>query len=476
MLTGRASVRGRGYRRHDRRRLAPGRRLDGVPAATPPSVRRLLERCLDRDVRLRLRDIGEARIVLANPFTIATSMPTRAAVNTWPTWQKAASVAAGVIIVATAATSITRFLARAPSPSVMRTTISTAGAAALEQQGNDTDVAITPDGSQVVYRANNRLVVRALDNLEPRLLDGLGSPRGPFISPDGEWIGFFDGTVMKKVPVKGGPVAVIASIGDNPRGATWGPDDTIVFATGTVATGLQRVNAAGGKPTVITTPNRATELDHLWPEFLPGGRAVLFTVVSLNRNVETSQIVVLDLQSGVSKVLITGGSHAHYLPSGQLIYGLSGRLFAVAFDLQHVALAGTPRPVLDGVVTTPQGAADMAVARNGTMVYVPGRSDGGGQLTVLSLDREGHASTLPNLPVDSYRDVRVSPDGKKLALATQNDVWIYDITRAAPSKLTTNPAQDISPALDARRAADRLHVATCRLLRAVLAGCGRFRR
>ena len=147
----------------------------------------------------------------------------------------------------------------------------------------------------------------------------------------------------------------------------------------------------------------------------------------------------------MSKVLITGGSHAHYLPSGHLIYGLSGRLFAVAFDLQHLALAGTPRPVLDGVVTTPLGAADMVVARNGTMVYVPGRSDGGGQLTVSSLDREGHASILPNLPVDAYRDVRVSPDGKKLALATQDDVWIHDIPRAAPSKLTTNSAQDISP-------------------------------
>jgi Tol biopolymer transport system component len=147
----------------------------------------------------------------------------------------------------------------------------------------------------------------------------------------------------------------------------------------------------------------------------------------------------------MATVLVTGGSHGHYLPSGHLIYAAAGTLLAVPFDLERLTLKGTATPVLNGVLTSATGAADIAVAGNGTLVYVPGVGDGGGQLTVMSMDREGHASALPNLPLDSYRDVRFSPDGAKLALATQNDILIYDIARAALSRLTTDPAPDIAP-------------------------------
>jgi serine/threonine-protein kinase len=420
--------------------------------STPTAVRWLLARCLNRDVKNRLRDIGEARIVLADPQASRTVETSSIGSLRLP-WTYAAALALVSLVVGALIGASIWFAMRPEPPQVVWTTISTSGASALEQQGIDLDVAITPDGRQVVYRASNRLVVRALDTLEPRVLDGLGSPRGPFISPDGEWLGFVDGTVMKKVLLKGGPVAVIASIGDNPRGATWGPDGTIIFATGTIATGLQRVDASGGEPALLTTPIRERELDHLWPEFLPGGRAVLYTIPSLTRSVETSKIAVLDLQTGVSKTLITGGSHAHYVPSGHLVYGAVGGLFAVGFDLEHLSVKGMPSPVLDGVVTTVGGATDIAIASNGTMVYVPGRGDGVGPLTVLSMDREGRALSLPNLPADAYRDVRVSPNGAQLALATQDDIWIYDIARAGRTKLTTDPAPDIAPmwTLDGKR-------------------------
>ena len=129
---------------------------------------------------------------------------------------------------------------------------------------------------------------------------------------------------------------------------------------------------------------------------------------------------MLDLQTGTSKVLIRGGSHAHYVPTGHLVYGVVGTLRAVAFDLGRLEVVGTPVPVLDGVVTTSVGAADIAVAANGSLVYVPGVAGGGGQQSVVSVDRQGRASPLPGLPLDSYRDVRVSPDGARLALATED--------------------------------------------------------
>ena len=154
---------------------------------------------------------------------------------------------------------------RPAPPSVVRTMVTTSGSAALSLEGaDDRDVAITPDGSRVVYRGNNQLLVRALDELEPTVLSGLGAPRGLFISPDGQWIGFFDGTTIKKVAITGGPPVTVCARQGKPRGATWSDDGTIIFATDAPATGLQRVSATGGEPTVLTTPDRERgEGDHV---------------------------------------------------------------------------------------------------------------------------------------------------------------------------------------------------------------------
>jgi serine/threonine-protein kinase len=294
--------------------------------------------------------------------------------------------------------------------------------------------------------------VRALDQLEPAVLagfdgpSGIGAPRGIFISPDGQWVGFFTGPAMQKVAIGGGPAVRITATDGQPRGATWRPDGTIVFATFAPGTGLQRVSDQGGEPTVLTRPDRERgERDHWWPEFLPGGDAVLFTITSGAGGIENTDIAVLDLRTGMSKVLIRGGSHAQYVATGHLIYGVRGSLSAVAFDVGRLAVTSTPAPVLEGVATTAIGAANAAVAANGSLVYVPGRAGAGGQRTVVSVDRQGRASPLAGLRVDSYRDVRVSPDGARLALATLTVVWTYDVLRGTMSLLTTGPGQNRSP-------------------------------
>ena len=180
-------------------------------------------------------------------------------------------------------------------------------------------------------------------------------------------------------------------------------------------------------PLVLTKSDRERG-DDRWPEFLPGGDAVLYTIIPATGGSENAQIAVLDLRTNTSKVLIRGGSHAHYVRTGHMVYGVMGTLHAVAFDLERLDVVGSPAPVLEGVVTTSQGAADIGVASNGSLVYISGARTGGGG-TVFSVDREGHSSPLPGLPMDSFRDVQMAPDGKRLALATLTDVWSYDVER-----------------------------------------------
>ena len=197
---------------------------------------------------------------------------------------------------------------------------------------------------------------------------------------------------------------------------------------------------------MLTKPDSERgDRDHLWPEFLPGGGAVLFTIYPAIGGPDNAQVAVLDLKTGASKVLVRGGSHAHYVPTGHLVYGVAGTLRAVPFDLERLEPTGTPAPVLEGVWTTPLGAANFAVAANGSLVYVAGLARPASRNTIASVDRQGRVSPLPGVPPDLYRDVRVSPDGARLALATRTDVSTYEFARATLSRLTTDPAEDRSP-------------------------------
>src|SRR5262249_28936246 len=144
---------------------------------------------------------------------------------------------------------------------------------------------------------------------------------------------------------------------NGPRGASWGPDDTIVFATINRSSGLMAVSAGGGQPIQLTTPNRGQgEENHWWPEFLPGGRGILFTVTS--GPIGNSAIAVFDRRANTQRILVHGGSDAHYVNSGHLIYAAAGTLRAVAFDLDRLEVRGSPVPVLDPILNTFVGAAD----------------------------------------------------------------------------------------------------------------------
>jgi serine/threonine-protein kinase len=337
-------------------------------------------------------------------------------------------------------------------PHVTRTTITTSGSAALTIDRLGRDLAVSPDGTHVAYIGNGstQLFVRALDALEPVAIATATTLRGPFFSPDGQWVGFLDGvSLLTKVAITGGAPIPIARLDNGARGATWAPDDTIIFATTGQTTGLQRVSAAGGTPEVLTRPDHAQgEAGHFWPEILPGGRAVLFTITSQKGGRETDQVAVRDLRTGTQKVLLRGGSHGHYVASGHLVYVAGGTLRAIAFDLTRLETRGTSVTAIQRLATKETGTADFVVATDGTLVYV----DAPGVLaatarTLVWVDRSGKEEPLA-APPRAYLQPSVSPDGTRVAvfsLDQQEDIWIWDLGRAQLTPLTHDPGQDWHP-------------------------------
>jgi serine/threonine-protein kinase len=315
-----------------------------LPAGTPPPIRRLLRRCLEKDRKRRFDSAADARLeiedaMVAPQADAATLRPAPGAA-----WSRALPWAvAGLLgVIALLLWGPWR---RAAPPPITRTTIVTSGAAALTVAGFVRDLALSPDGDRVVYVGNRgtQLFVRALDALEPVAIVTGDRVLGPFVSPDAQWVGFtVAGGTLQKAKITGGPAITLTRLDGTIRGATWTSDGTIIVATGNPATGLQRVSADGGTAEVLTRPDHARgEADHLWPELLPGGRTVLFTITSQTGGPETAQVVARDLRTGTDKAVLRGGSHAHYVASGHLVFVAAGTLRAIPFDPDRLETRGT---------------------------------------------------------------------------------------------------------------------------------------
>ena len=426
-----------------------------LPPTTPPSIGMLLRRCLVKDQRTRVGDMSTASFAIDEAREVGA-----VASRSFPLirersiafWQRLAIYSAPALIAGVAMAGGGVWLAmRSAPPGVSRLTIATTPATAVTINGNDRDLTITPDGSTVVYVGNNgtELFIRRLDALEPVSIF-TGAPRAPFMSPDGQWVGFVDNaTTLKRVAITGGPPVTITTLDGNSRGAAWSSDDTIVFAT-TSSTGLQQVSAAGGPTTVLTQPDRARgEADHAWPEALDG-RAILFTIWPLKGGVDAAQIALLDRQSGARSVLARGGSHGHYVKSGHLVYLADNTLRALAFDSRTHQTRGTPVPVVSQVMSTTSevaGGVDAVSATNGTLAYIGGGAPGGGKRTLVWVDREGRESPLP-APPRAYVHPRISHDGDRIVASSQDeevDLLLWNVTRSTLSRLTTAPGVDYYP-------------------------------
>ena len=306
--------------------------------------------------------------------------------------------------------------------------------------GRNPVVALSPDGTRVVYVANrggtSQLYTRLIDHLKTTSIPGTEGGEEPFFSPDGRWVGFFAEGKLKKVSFDGMAPITICSAPAN-RGVSWGPNDTIIL-TPSAGLGLFRVSATGGTPQFLTSPDRKKEeYGHRWPEILPGGKALIFTIWG-GGGIDGARIGLLSLETGERRVLVEGGTYARYASSGHLVYARSTGLFAVPFDLMRLEVTGPPVSVLEGVNMNPtSGAAEFSLSANGSLAYVAGASRIG-ERSLVWVDRKGANEPIP-APPRTYVYPRISPDGKRLAVGiegAQRGVWLYDLAQRTLTWLT----------------------------------------
>jgi serine/threonine-protein kinase len=431
-----------------------------LPAKTPRTIRTLLRRCLEKDPRRRLDSAAVARLEIEEAST--SPKPNELPPNEGSRgaqWPSSVFVAVAILAAAVAAAgtwAVTRPAQTPPGP-VSRFAVTLPPALPVAFSINDRDVALSADGTHLAYAAGDQaqLMVRALDQLDAVPLQGVANARAPFLSPDGRWIGFFERLdegvttsvetqrgALRKVSVSGGAPLVVCTMTGASRGASWGPDDSIVFATSDPSAGLLRVAAGGGEPEVLTKLDPARgERGHYFPFVLPGGRGVLFTITA--GSVSDRQVAVLDLKTRQRKVLIRSGSQAEYVETGHLVYADGGALWAVRFDLATLNVFGDPVPLVEQVLTL--GAADFTISRRGTLVYVP--VAGGTSRSLVWVSRQGAEEPIA-APPHAYTTARLSPDGKRAAIQSvdqRTDIWTWDFAREKLTRLTSGPGGNYGP-------------------------------
>jgi serine/threonine protein kinase len=419
-----------------------------LPAEVPPAIRALVERCLAKDRKQRMRDIGDVQLVLNGAFEFpsqpAAGAP-QATSRRRPLFIRPLPfVATAIVAVATVGIAAWSFRSSTPPLIVTRFSFTLGQGQQFTNSGRQM-VAISPDGTHVVYVANQALYLRSMSETEARPLVGVevtpGGGANPVFSPDGRSIAFHSGVdqTLKRIAVNGGAAITICPV-DGLYGMSWSAEG-IVFGQG--SSGIMRVPANGGKPERLVSV-KGDELAH-GPQMLPGGQAVLFTLATGTGadRWDKAHVVVQTLRSGERKTVIEGGSDARYVSTGHLVYALGGIVFAVPFDVRRLEVTGGPVPMVEGVgrATVPTGTAQFSVSNSGSLIYIPGpASTSATQSSLALVDRKGGAASL-KLPPGAYDHPRVSPDGVHIAYATDDGkdaiVWTYALSGAsAPRRLT----------------------------------------
>jgi serine/threonine-protein kinase len=460
MLTGKPAFEGEGASETLASVLRQPIDWSAIPPSTPAVVTTLMSRCLDRDPRRRLRDIGEARIVLEDPAARTTSTPPRVSgpPPSKPLWWSVMPVALAILISGLVAGVAAWRLKPSPKTVVTRFTFSLPEGQELSAAPGGNVMALSPDGSQIVYAMLPfaRLYSRRMSDVELTAIPGTESHQrvtDPVFSPDGEWLAFYaqaDRTI-KRIAATGGAAVTICGA-SNPLGLDWGPYG-IVFGQ---QKAIMRVSPSGGEPTVLVQLSDGEVARH--PEILPDGKHLMFTLAAANaiNRWDKANIVAQSLTSGQRTTLIQGGSEARYVETGHIVYAVDGRLLAVAFDYKRLQVKSSPALILDGVRNGLRraditGAAQYSVASNGTLAYIP--SSGSWNEQRLSLiTRKGEVEPL-KLPSGQYLTPRAAPDGRRIAFGTDDGkeaiIWIYDLSGATETRRLTFGSNNRYPAWSA---------------------------
>jgi serine/threonine-protein kinase len=432
MLTGRRAFRGDDVSET----LAAVLRADpdwtALPEDLPPAIGILVRRCLEKDRRKRIADMSTAVFVIRElrdqPVT-----PAQPKVPPRRLWRRAVPGVAAAAV--TGALTTAAWWTLTPSTALPTTRFSVTLGDGQQFAGTTRHVlAISPDGTQIAYFANDRLFVRSMSAFDARAIPGTQAPLStPVFSPDGRSIVFVAARALKRVDVQGGTPVTLSNLEAPVFGMSWG-DDAILLGQG--RGGIARISPNGGPPQQVIAVKDDEEAQS--PQMLPDGRTVLYTLASgvENDRWERARIVVQPIGSGDRTTVIDGGTDARYLPSGHIVYARSGVLFAVLFDPGRLRVLGSPVPVVEGVkrsLIANTGTAHFSVSTTGTLVYIPGPASTGLALTDLALiDRKGMAQSL-KLPRRLYEFPRVAPDGNRVAIGTDDlkeaNVWLLDLDR-----------------------------------------------
>lgn len=417
-----------------------------LPATTPTNVRMLLQRCMQKDRKQRLRDIGEAWVVLDGALAGDFSVSGLAPVRPKPKWRSLLPWAVCAVLVASLG--IVSFTDRAVKQAVLRLTMSIPESQSLAAFPG-TMMDISPDGTRVVFvgrsESARQLYLRHLHQPDATPLPNTDDGFCPFFSPDGEWIAFCQKGKLRKISILGGPATTICDAADL-RGGSWGVDGTIVFSPNP-RSGLWRVPEAGGEPVKMTEAGVGDATPtHRWPQILPDGKTALLTATDKNSEYTDAKIIAVSLATNEQKVVLTGGTFARYVPAGFLVFGRAGTLMAAPFDAGKLEVTGAPVPILEGVQNGPTyGSFQYVFSQTGTLVYVGGAA-GGEQEVPIWIDREGKETPISQHKRDYNSDVRMSPDGTRLATTLidggNSDIWILEIERDSFTRLTVDEAVD----------------------------------
>jgi serine/threonine-protein kinase len=448
MLTGQPAFGGEDVATTMARVIANEPDLDALPAAASPAVRQTIKLCLTKELKRRVRDVGDVRLALEGAFETAAFGPT-SRTEVPRTWRRALPPVAAALA-AVLVTSVTVRSAMRPTPPTVTRFVHELAEGQILRTPARGLLAVSPDGQRFVYDTEDGLVLRSLDSLETRVIPGTEDfLHTVTFSPDGQSVAYFDYEgQLRRIGIGGGVPVVICGVCSG-NGVSWEADGTIYFAQ---QEGIWRVSANGGEPDLVIEADPGTRFYGV--DLLPDGDTLLFSVLSTDREEgsivwDEGQIVVQSLSTGEGTVIVNGGTAARYLPTGHVVYALGDALFTVAFDADALTVSGGAVQIVQEVTRAYNDASPVAhydVAENGTLVYLTGSAVD--TRTPVWVNRQGRDEPI-GVPPGNWVSPRISPDYTKLALndrGGEDDIWVFDLNRLVfTTRLTSDPGPDRFP-------------------------------
>jgi serine/threonine-protein kinase len=416
--------------------------ISSLQPMTPPALDRVVRTCLAKDPDERCqsaKDLTDELKWIAEGGS-GVSVPTAQVKGTRTLGRRTLILGLGALLLGAAIAGLAVWnLKPSSARPITRTVIDLPPGQQLAGLDSGPALALSPDGTQLIYVARQggtqQLYLRPMDSLDSKPVPDTEGAVNPFFSPDGQWLGFFAGGMLKKISVSGG-AAVTLGNALQPGGASWGTQGMITFIP-TFNGGVQQLPDAGGTPQPLTHFEKG-ELTQRWPEFLPSGKAVLFATGSSAFNFTNANVVVQSLGTGERRNPIQGGTQPRYAPSGQLIFAQGGSLMAVPFDPQRLTVAGVAIPVVEGVAQSQStGATQYSFSATGSLAYVSGGVQSA-QSRLVWVSRNGTEQPVV-APARGYLFPRLSPDGRRVAAVIsdqQTQIWLYDLSRETLTPFT----------------------------------------